>query len=635
MFVTVDGIANITDIFDFTGKSASFVAEIIQVWRNDVNDATFTYSLSNKTISIPNAVSGNKIKVKFRLYLVANTSGAIAPKDPTDSLSADRFWEPRLARAPTITRSMDQLERGYATTVASDLTIALGDSWQQLAQLPISFEWQQVYIYKATTLVLKAQTMSQRLSESGFSLNIQKPNTALDQLATFGDPDYLVTVDPSHSSSYYTGSNIPDLYYGQAIPMIFGTSTPYTREGQGSADSGTVIGTPLVPPLVGPIAFQGINSIIKPIPITNKVMIIGKIPSYQSLASNTQVYTPTTVVRLLTKIQSYTAIPNYFIGQAVNLSKTSGSPLATDLGLVLNQNDAYTTKERTSGTFIYDTITINLNIKVINVNPTKTIGAFPTVSVSEITPGGHRLVKLTFDAATTDIRVDTPLIVIDNMTGAKSGAGVLQYILESHGLTVNSSQFTTVSARVPEVINLISGIDKNIPKLSDLVTEINGSVFGSIYPDATTDTQKYVYYGEQTPSETLTSAQIKDLEVESDARDIANSIKFKSKYITQEDLQSAVNTIKTNTNATTVLGASNQLEREHLFESTPSRLTDIMTHCGNSQQKVTFLLLDDTVSIDLGDNVTIDHYRFQGGIFITEIQTLDLGRRITGRVFNI
>jgi len=56
---------------------------------------------------------------------------------------------------------------------------------------------------------------------------------------------------------------------------------------------------------------------------------------------------------------------------------------------------------------------------------------------------------------------------------------------------------------------------------------------------------------------------------------------------------------------------------------------------GAPQTTVTFDLLDDDVTIELGDMVQIDHDLFQNTIMITSIDNKAQGRTVQGRYFYV
>ena len=264
----------------------------------------------------------------------------------------------------------------------------------------------------------------------------------------------------------------------------------------------------------------------------------------------------------------------------------------------------------------------------------KLSGVFPTLTVLN-TPGGNNLIKVNVFLANYDIRQLRIEVILTPFTGTRSAAQVLDYVLEKHGITLDSSDVSAVHAAVPTPVCLIVGGGGKVPKVSDVVQEINQSLFATIYPEKTSNTQRLKLYAEGTSSATVSSDQIKNLIVLNEGRDIYKQIDFNASYAISPEFSSYRKITKTSATADNYLFSDAGEERNHIYEGSPSRLNDIMTHYGNLQTVVEFDLLDESIEVDIADTITIDHYSFSGNIFITSVTTSDIGVRVKGQVLKI
>lgn len=221
--VTLSPLADITSLM--TGTEALWPWEVTEVY---VNGAVtpFTWDEATSVLDIPSYGSGI-VLVEFRLYLIFNAPSQYLPSDPTNPASPLVFWENRLTSFISYSTSIRSFETGLTEITIGSFGIRIDDDWLPLIQNILIFSNRTVRIYLDDVIKFKGITTRSAVSNFTLTVTIQKRQTILDSECSWGDPDYLNRINRSSTNAYYTGSNIPKEFENVAIPMLFGSTTPY------------------------------------------------------------------------------------------------------------------------------------------------------------------------------------------------------------------------------------------------------------------------------------------------------------------------------------------------------------------------------------------------------------------------
>jgi len=626
--VIANGIVDLTS--KVSGTSASFPFEVVTAFVDGVSTA-FTYS--NGVLDIPSYTSGT-VKAEFVLYLIYNDVSQHAPKDPATPASDSVFWEDRVSRMPTFSSSINNFESGKIAFKTSNIAFTcLGGDWESILDR-VDFVGTNISVYFNDVIIFDGFTNGSQVSNGRTTIIIKNQATVLDSECNWGDSDYLNRIDGSHSSSFYTGSSIPEKYYGTAIPFVIGDRMAYHDfEGQ-NVDSGQdITGAPPLVQLGANVTSRtvGVGFVCRVIPTSATTGIVCRIPSFQSLSSSLGTDTATSLSpKLYSKIINGSAsAPTGMIPSQLIRQETTGANVGSrclNINSTVYQLEASVTASVTWVQAHYDE-----ELQLCSTEPaTQTFDPATVVISYDVTDGGHRLVKISCPGV--DFLKYDHYLVCSNVTGSITAPKVAQFILESHGLSVDSSTFDTVSALYPQKTCIQVGLGKQIQTVNQVIGQINAALltYNKIPLSGNDITMGYINLSPSI-TDTLTDEQIRELSVSVTSDDVYSKIEFEPIYAKGTNYRDDVYDSKQNSEAESIYASVKTKTIAHVLTSKPSsRWQDVADYYGFPSPVVRFIFLESTL-YEVGDYVTIDHSDFKGDIVITSITPRQIGSSITGK----
>lgn len=633
--VTLSPLADITSII--SGTEAQWPWEVTVVYINGV-DTAFTYDEETATLDIPSYGSG-VVLVEFSLYLIFNAPSQYLPSDPTNPASPLVFWENRLNSFISYSTSIRSFETGLTDITIGSFGIRIDDDWLPLIQNILIFSNRTVRIYLDDVIKFKGITTRSAVSNFTLTVTIQKRQTILDSECTWGDPEYLNRVTRSFNA-YYDGSNIPKEFENIAIPMLFGSETPYELGETEEIDLGTPSGFFLIPPTTkGMSRRPNMNSfIIKVIPTGTSTGIIGRMPAYQTLPAASPINEALTgqahIFGRFEQASNAVTFDDMILGENCVLDRAAPGLIVAGriYGRSATRSFFFLGFDDPPGGGNFDTI---LNCDryrhFFSTNLPRETWVTPAVLSSTLTPGGHRW--LTISGVTgLDLTQSELYVVLNNISGALSGPKVIEFALESHGYAVSPGSFDSLDAIYPDKVLMRAGFGTTVPTLGTFLSEINRTLLTVIVFPASNDEPYLVQINPYaSPSQTLGESQITGLSWGSEYRDQTKQVIFSPKYF-RSDIALAFLTVKVPSPRAEILGSERTLELSHVLEvNSTERFDEIADFYGSPVTPIKFTLLDDEVELELADMIQLDHPQFQKKIIITAIEQLPQGRAIQGR----
>lgn len=640
--VTVTPLADITSLMD--GTEALWQWDVETAYVDGISTA-FTWT--DGTLDIPTYTTG-VVLVEFTLYLIYNSTSRYFPKDPTDSGSDPVFWESRLASFISYSTSIKSFETGLTEISIGTIGITLDDDWLPLIQQTLIIPNRTVRIYQDDVISFKGITTRLSINDATISISIQKRQTILDSELHWGDPSYLNRIDRSSTNSFYTGSSIPEQYQNFSVPMVFGSTTPH----EVSDNSEVELGVPIAFFLVTPSSKRASHMtdtgkiMLRVIPTSATTGIIGRMPGYQTFTSTpiNQALTGTAHIFQRYEEGNNSVILNEMIpGSICTLERTAGASPMINIARYFRRavSDGYfylgIEDPPSSGPIVnygdYDVI------KDCNENAHFFCSQLPSISwtgpailtsTPTLTPAGHHWI--TVSVTGIDLRTCDSWVVLDGISGARSGPEVIQFALENHGYTVDSASFSDMATEFPDEVVMQAGWNTNVPTLGNFLAEINRSLLTVIVFPAGNDEPELMKIDPTAAStQTIHESQISGLGWSSEYRDQAKNVIFQPGYYRSD---AAKNSLTFNIDAprADIWGSEKTLTINHvLSEISTDRFEEITDFYGSPVTVVRFTLLDEEVVLDISDIVTIDHTEFQNKIIITFIEQMPIGRQIQGR----
>lgn len=634
--LTVSPLADITSII--SGTEATWPWEVTEVYVNGTATA-FTWDEETSVLDIPSYVSGI-VLVEFNLYLIFNAPSQYLPRDPTNPASPLVFWENRLTAFISYSTSIKSFETGLTEITIGSFGIRIDDDWLPLIQNILIFTNRIVRIYLDDVIKFKGITTRSAVSSFTLTVSIQKRQTILDSECSWGDPDYLNRIDRSSSNAYYTGSNIPDEYENFAIPMVFGTTTPYELGDTVEIDLGQQGAFSIIP-----LASNGMsrspntNSVIlRVIPTSSTAGILGRMPAYQTLPSvspiNESLAGQAHVLGRYEQASNAVTFSDMILGEACVLDRVSpGLTVGARIyGRSATRSFFYLGYDEPPGGGNFDTLTSADRYRHFFCADTpKGTWNTPAVLSSTLTPAGHRW--LTISGVTgIDLRASDVYVVLNNISGAKSGPKVMEWALEQHGYTVSTGSFTVINTLYPDTVCMQAGFGTTLQTLGTFLSEINRTLLTVLVFPASNDSPYLVRINPTAAaSQTLREDQIVGLSWGSEYRDQTKNVIFSPRYFRSDEAKADL-TFNQPSPRAEIWASERTLKIDHVLEeSTTNRFAEIADFYGSPVTTVKFTLLDDEVSLELADMIQIDHPEFQKKMIVTTIEQLPIGRSIQGR----
>ena len=637
--VTLSPLADITSLM--TGTEALWPWEVTEVY---VNGAVtpFTWDEATSVLDIPSYGSGI-VLVEFRLYLIFNAPSQYLPSDPTNPASPLVFWENRLTSFISYSTSIRSFETGLTEITIGSFGIRIDDDWLPLIQNILIFSNRTVRIYLDDVIKFKGITTRSAVSNFTLTVTIQKRQTILDSECSWGDPDYLNRINRSSTNAYYTGSNIPKEFENVAIPMLFGSTTPYQLGETQEIDLGTPLGFFLLPPTTkGRSRSPNTNSfIIKVIPTGPSTGILGRMPAYQTLPA------PSAINEAITgaghffgryeQASNAVTFNDMILGENCVLDRSSPGLIVA--GRIYGRK---TNAPARSYFFLgYDdppgggNFTTLLNCDryrhFFSTDLPRETWVTPAVLSSTLTPAGHRW--LTISGVTgLDLTSSDLYVVLNNISGARSGPKVMEWALEAHGYTVSPGSFAGLNALYPDKVCMQVGFGSNLPTLGVFLSEINRTLLTVLVFPASNDEPYLVRINPTaSASQTIREDQISGLSWGSEYRDQTKNVIFSPQYFRSDDALANL-TFNVPSPRAEIWASERTLTINHVLEeSTTDRFDEIADFYGSPVTPIKFTLLDDEVQLELADMIQLDHPEFQKKVIITAIEQLPQGRAIQGR----
>jgi hypothetical protein len=634
--LTVSPLADITSII--SGTEAVWPWEVTEVYENGATIA-FTWDEETKILDIP-TYAGGVVLVEFNLYLIFNAPSQYLPSDPTNPASPLVFWENRLTSFISYSTSIKSFESGLTEITIGSFGIRIDDEWLPLIQNILIFTSRIVRIYLDDVIKFKGITTRSAVSNFTLTVSIQKRQTILDSECSWGDPDYLNRINRSSSNAYYTGANIPEEYENFAIPMVFGSTTPYELGDTEEIDLGQQGAFSIIP-----LASNGFsrrpntNSVIlRVIPTSATGGILGRMPAYQTLASVSPISEALTgqghVLGRYEQASNAVTFSDMILGETCVLDRVSpGLTVGARIyGRSATRSFFYLGFDEPPGGGNFDTITSADRYRhFFCVDTPKGTWNTPAVLSSTLTPAGHRW--LTISGVTgLDLTASDVYVVLNNISGAKSGPKVMEWALEQHGYTVSTGSFTIMNTLYPDTVCMQAGFGTTLQTLGTFLSEINRTLLTVLVFPASNDSPYLVRINPTAAaSQTLDETQITGLSWGSEYRDQTKNVIFSPRYF-RSDAALANLTFNVPSPRAEIWASERTLKIDHVLEeSTTDRFDEIAGFYGSPVTTVKFTLLDDTVTLELADMIQIDHPEFQKKMIVTTIEQLPIGRSIQGR----
>jgi len=629
--ITVNILNTVTS--KISGTSLTWSYEAIEVWVDGVSTG---FTQIGSTLDIPGYTSG-VVVVESRLYIISQELGEYGPKDPTNPASDEVFWDSRCMRYPLIATSMKSIETGIIESRVSTFSFMYRGDWAELATLAPSFVNKPINIYKNEALLYSGTSTGSGNSRGVFTVTLASLETALKGECTFGDPSHLVRIDRSTNTSFYNGANIDEKWDGQAIPMMFGPRTPYEDVEAANVQKGQMISISF--PLTLPSVYQparkiGTGFVIKVIPTSATEGILCRTPGYSSLVSSPSNKTISGAnFRLFSKTTFSSGSSSVVEGQLVKFYLGNAGQ-STQSGRVLTADSSGTQ----FGLAIEDTGgAINQNYSSFDYNTTSHLctqseiseGFTGTLLTSQATSGGNKLWKITVSGTGIDLRDGDYYYVCSSVASPRSAPQVAKYILESHGLSVDSS-FDTLGGTLTEFATMQVGSGSNVPTVNETLAEINESLLTLIKKPLGGSTYSIQAIDESAPATvSVTDEEIGAVKVNELSGSTYGAVQYEPKYLRGSRIRDEVYTYQTST-TNNIYETDKVKTINHVLDGTISRFQDITDFWAKPRKNVGFILLDESITIGIGDYIEVTHEDFTGKLMVTSVSPKQLGTAIQG-----
>lgn len=636
--VTVKCTSNLTDIM--SGDQATWPHEVTGVW---VDGVTEPFTQTDDLLEVTGYTTGTVI-VESILYLISSSLGKFLPKDPLNPASDIVFWDSRVINYPNVSTSIKNIETGIIESTISTLSFLFRGGWESLLTQQSDFAKSSVKLYKNSSLIYSGFSNGFGSSKGVYTVTLDNEDPILDSECTFGDNDYEVRIDLTSNNTHYNGANIPDKFDGHAIPMLFGPRTPWEDRETQSVEKGQLI--PVSPPITLPAVTRqsrnvGSGFICEIIPISATTGIIGRTPSYQSLASQ---YATTNItgggantIAFSKETAGTTSETSSLIyGQLVSFSGIAPNRLTDQAGklttITQNGTSIYQLSQEdtnAAGVNNYNDVQYDTKAHICCNKPPSGFFESSSISLSNTTTtNGNKFWKVT--ATGLNFYEEQHYFVGTSVTGSKSAPDVSGFILSSHGLTTDSS-FSTLGASLTTKATMQIGSGKFIPTVNEALAQINESLLTIIKKplDGSTFSIQKIQLNPPT-SITLTDEHIAGVRTNSTISKTYGYVEFEPIYLRGTRIRTQVYSFKTTT-AKNIYGIEKTKLIEHVLDGNTSRFDEIAEFWAMPNQTCGFVLLDETISINIGDYIYIDHDDFVGKIMVTSISPKDIGYSIQGR----
>jgi hypothetical protein len=248
---------------------------------------------------------------------------------------------------------------------------------------------------------------------------------------------------------------------------------------------------------------------------------------------------------------------------------------------------------------------------------------------SQATPGGNTLWKITVSGM--DLTDGEFYYVCTDITGSISAPKVSQWILEQHGLSVDSASFTAAESFVTTKATMQIGNRTFMPSINDVLGEINRSILSMIKKPLESDQYGMVAIDiDPSASITLTDVEIAQVKTSQTDGQAFGYLEMEPKYLRGTRIRDEVYSLLKDDTYRNITGIRKIKTIDHCLDQISSRWLDMVKFWTRPQKEVSFIMLDDSQTIDIGDYVSIDHDNFNGTIIVTKISPKQIGRTITG-----
>ena len=643
-------LADITSRFD--GTVADWPFEVEAAFINGVS-TSFTWSDGELTLPF---YSVGTVYVQFTIYLIYDAPSQYLPSDPTNPVTALVFWENRLENFITFATSIKSFESGLNEINVGNISIRIDDDWIALLENQVIMPNAVIRVYRDSQIIFKGVSTKHTVQNYAMNVNIQKRMTILDSECHFGDPPYLNRIDRSTSSAWYNGANIPPQYEGAVIPMFLGAASPYEQNDDFSEID---LGQPNPSLFVTPPSTKGASKTInrssfiaKIIPTSATTGIIGRMPPWQVINSSPYTAALTGSLRVYSRFEQASNAPllgGAVPGEVCIINRAVTNPIVTcariygktlnrvNFHLGLSDPDADGTPPTTAYTPYENITSIDLAVKIIPSQIPNSNYTTPAVTSTPATPGGNKW--LTISMTGIDLTQNETFVIFSSITGFVTIFEQLKWLLEKHGFAVDAASFANLASQFPVgTVNQI-GFADGMPTLGDAIAETNQSLMTIVVFPASNDIP---FLKKINPFEasirTIYEYQMGGLRIDNEYRNQAANVLFTPKYLRSE---AAKNQLFRDIDApnTDLFSSERTLEVRHILGNVPAsvlnRWDEMAEIYGAPQTNVAFDIFDDTIPLELGDCILIDHTMFRQKIMITSIEYKQIGRSIQGRYFYV
>jgi hypothetical protein len=617
---------DVTERLDNGSGSMPFIFQVNEVY---LNSATTSYTLVDNVLTVPAYASGT-IRVKFSVYLIYGAPSGQMPSDPENPASDIVFWEERIGRMPNIGSSIKNFEDGNITFKTSNIAFTCLGDWEGILDRT---DWvgTQVKMYLNESHVFTGESNGSQVSNGLTTIVVKNMASELDKECSFGDPDYLIRIDPDHSSSYYSGASIPEKYHGKVIPFVIGDRMAYVDfEGQNIDSGQNVLVIPPVVPLSGASTTSralGTGYICRIIPTSATTGLVCRIPSFQSLNSSAA---QDTGISITPQIWSKTAFGNPSSSLLpLQLVKMNGKTVGL-VGAKFISGNSYQLESEMPNNSGFNSVDYDTQLHLCSSTP-PTSGFDPgSISITyQNTPDGNRLVKIS--ATGVNFIDHDHYLVCSSLSGSISAPKVAQYIFEKHDVSVDVASFNAMNSAYPQKTCIQVGVGTTVPTVNNVIAQINRSLL--TYTKIPMDGSGIVMDDidlDPTVSIELTDDDIRELRNQVTGDLVFSKIEYEPIYAKGTTYRDDVYSSEKNSDALTFFNSDKTKTIPHVLTSKPSRWQEIADYYSFPSPEVSFIYLGESI-FNVGDYIAINHSDFKGNIIITSVSPKQIGSSITGK----
>ena len=602
----------------------------------------YTYNESTGLLTVvPNSApaSDNIITLDFYLFYTGERN-RVWYEDPENTSTTLRDWEPRIRTSPSFNSSVDQITEGILEVSLSNLVLINNQNeFQQNLTVNDSFNKKPAIVWLCLNELENIQRIYSgrinkiSLTEENITLGFDDPLSSLLEPAFMGDDTRLYVTDDEFTAISSTDS-------GKPIPYIFGTVSRYSTDPEDVTNLGDA--SKLAPQSMHQ-AFN-INFDTDIDTANNREWGLCRVGS-DGFADIS--FTPSNIdnsdgnfTRLDTDAST---IEKYFVGDTMVVNDSGTDRYVRVYYVDRTNNYIYTTKE--SNLTTGDNVLSNICPSIV-VWEDETTAFYPIygrdyTATTETLASGNLFLKITFDSSMeSNVGMSTldpglhrvAFRVHPDITNMKHGS-VLKTILESAGITVNSTSITDANTALDVIANFsVPNFDEqDFSEYVKYAQDLLKSSFGYITQNNDFEIEYKLF---DTPSSTN---EVSDTDIAKDSyrvdiqyKDIVTEIiAFNFHYFAdevKEDTNDTPSKTLSNDKAIYLHGINKTVRLRHVLESINSRLQVILNY--RTERKATYNFDTKIFNIDniIGDDIELVTDSILGGEASRDLKIVSISK---------